>query len=233
MRGVVSRRGVFAAAAVVVCPRMALAAAATFPDFIAPGAEKLIAFGGDDLAISAYPLTSPQDQKLYFGLDLGAAGVLPIWLSISNRSSTTRYLLDADDIRLAYGQAPVQAAERSRSTVDDTGGAVVENVAAVGMAAGPIGLAVSLPILMMSGNQIARQDDVRRNLMVRQLYSKTLAPGQSAAGFVYCKVAKTSVDLSQLRLSLRVRPVPAPPGAAGTVFQTALALQAPSAPSTP
>lgn len=231
MRGVISRRGVFAAA-VAVCPAVAwpgatLAASATFPDFVSPGADKLVSFGRDDLAIAAFPLADPVDQKLYFGMDLNKAGVLPVWLSVSNRSAAGRFLVDIDDIRLTYGQAPVQAAERSHSTVDDTGGTVALNAATVGMAAGPIGLAVSLPILLASGNEIARQDDIKRNLMVRQFYSRTLGPGQSATGFVYCKHAAKAVDLRRLRLSVGAKSIPAPPGAAGLVFETVLAPEAP------
>jgi hypothetical protein len=229
MRGVISRRGVIAAAAIVAHPGLALAAG-TFPDFPAPGADQLMSFGDDDLAISAYALTNPQDQKTYFGLDLAGAGVLPIWLSIKNRSSAKRFLVDADDIKLAYGEEPIQDAERSRSTIDDSGAKVVENAAAIGIAAGPIGLAVSLPILLMSGGVIARQDDVRRNLMIRQLYSRTVGPDQSAVGFVYGKRAQQDADLSKFRLRIGVKAIPVPPGGGGMIFESALA---PPAPKTP
>jgi len=50
-------------------------------------------FGDADLAIAAYPLTNAQDQKTYFGIDLSAVGVLPIWLSIANRSPAKRFLV--------------------------------------------------------------------------------------------------------------------------------------------
>jgi hypothetical protein len=229
MGGVITRRGVFAAAAFAVCPNLALAAE-TFPDFPVPSAEKIISFGNSDLAISAYPLKGPEDQKVYFGMDLGAAGVLPIWLSIQNLSSTKRFLIDVDDIKLAYGSLSLQEAERSRSTIDDSGARVTANAAAIGMAAGPIGLAVSLPILLMSGGVIARQDDVRRNLMVRQLYSRTVGPGQSAVGFVYGKSAQQNADLSKFRLSITAKPIPVPPGGGGVSFEATLASPPPSAP---
>jgi hypothetical protein len=225
MRGVISRRSLVAAAAIVAAPRFAVAA--TFPDFPSPSADKSIAFGNRDLAILAYPLASSEDQRTYFRLDLNGAGVLPIWLSITNQSPAERFLIDADDIKLAYGDAPIKAAERSRSTIDDSAGRVTENLAAIGMAAGPVGMAVSLPILLMSGGVIARQDDIRRNLMVRQFYSRTLGPGQSAAGFIYGKTDRRAADLSQYRLGIVVKPVPASPDSPGVAFQAALASHAP------
>jgi hypothetical protein len=230
MGGVVSRRVLIAAAALFANPCVALATTVTFPDFPSPSPGKLIAFGDDDLAISAYPLTDSQDQKTYFGLDLSGAGVLPIWLSITDRSSTKRFLVDAEDIKLAYGEDSIQEAERSHSTIDDSGATAVENVAAVGMAAGPIGLAVSLPILLISGDELARQDEIRRNLMVRQFYSRTIGPAQSAVGFVYGKRGQQDADLSKFRLSIGVKLIPAPPDSAGVIFESVLAPQTPNAP---
>jgi hypothetical protein len=227
MRRAISRRSLVAAAAIIAVPRFAMASA-TFPDFPTPSADKSIAFGNGDLAILAYPLPSSEDQRTYFRLDLNGAGVLPIWLSITNQSAAERFMVDADDINLAYGDVPIKAAERSRSTIDDSAGRVTENLAAIGMAAGPVGMAVSLPILLMSGGVIARQDDIRRNLMVRQFYSRTLGPGQSAVGFVYGKTDRRAADLSQYRLGIVVKPVPAGPDSPGVAFQAALAGQAPS-----
>jgi hypothetical protein len=231
MRGVITRRGVIAATTILACPRLAFAAAVTFPDFPSPSADQLTSFGDGDLAISAYPLTSALDQKTYFGLDLNDAGVLPIWLSIKNLSAAKRFLVDADNIKLAYGDQPLQEAEHSSSTINDTGGKVVENVAAIGMAAGPIGLAVSLPITLISAGVVARQDDVRRNLMVRQFYSRTVGPDQSVVGFVYGKHGKQAIDPSKVRLSIGVQPVPAPPDSTGVIFESVLAPQTPTPPT--
>jgi hypothetical protein len=231
MRGVISRRGLIAATAILVHPRLALAAATTFPDFPAPSADQMTSFGDADLAIAAYPLTNAQDQKTYFGIDLSAAGVLPIWLSIANRSPAKRFLVDADDVKLAYGGDAIQEAERSRSSIDDTGGKVALNAATIGMAAGPIGIAVALPIMLMSAGVIARQDDVRRNLMVRQFYSRTIGPGQSAVGFVFGKPGRQDADLSKLRLSVGVKLIPAPQDSADLVFESALVPPTPKPPT--
>src|SRR5579872_1050630 len=224
MRGLISRRGLIAATAIVASPWSAFAAAplAIFPR---PSADKLISFGDDDLAISVYPLTDSQDQKTYFGIDLTGEGVLPIWLSIANRSSTKSFLVDANDIKLAYGEVAVQQTERSHSMIDERGALTVENAAGVGMGIGPVGLAVSLPIVLLSAGALARQDEVRRTLMVQQFYSRTVGPDQSAVGFVYGKSGRQNADLSKFRLSIEVNTVPAPPDSAGMTFVSALVPQ--------
>jgi hypothetical protein len=99
------------------------------------------------------------------------------------------------------------------------------------MGIGPVGLAVSLPIVLLSAGALARQDEVRRTLMVQQFYSRTLGPDQSAVGFVYGKCGRQNADLSKFRLSIEVKAVPAPRDSAGLTFVSALVPQPPSAPS--
>lgn len=127
---------------------------------------------------------------------------------------------------MTHGDQSLQQAERSRSTIDDRPANATLNVATVGMAAGPIGLAASLPVLLMSGAVIARQDEIRRNLMVKQYYSRTIAPGQSADGFIYAKLGKTGLDIAGLRLRVAAKQLPAPRDSVGLSFETGFVRQA-------
>jgi hypothetical protein len=197
------------------------------PDFPPPGPEKLINFGDDDLGFSAYAMTDLTEQKLYFGLDLTKSGILAIWLSATNRSASTRFSIDCDEIQVSYDTRTLNEAERSSSTIDDSRDKDLENAGALGMAGGVVALPVALPLMLMSADAMAKQDEIKRNLMVKQLYSCTLAPQQSAEGFIYAQLAKDAGDIAKVRLRLAARRIPAQPGAPALTFESGLSRPTP------
>jgi len=208
--------------AMATLPLRTHAATTRLPDFPPPGPEKLISFGDDDLAFSAYPMTDLAEQKTYFGLDLTKARILAIWLSATNRSTSTRFSIDCDEIRVSYDTRTLNEAERSSSTIDDSHDKDLENAGAIGLAGGVVALPVALPLMLLSADAMARQDEIKRNLMVKQLYSRTLAPQQSAEGFIYAQLAKDGGDIAKIHLSLAARRIPAPAGVAPLIFESGL-----------
>ena len=215
-----------ATVALAAAPR-AHAATTRLPDFPPPPPDKLIDFGDDRLAFAAYPMTDLTEQKTYFGLDLTKAGILPIWLSATNRTASARFSIDCDDIRVSYDTRTVNEAERSYSTVDDTRDKNLENAGALGMAGGVVALPVALPLMLLSADAMAKKDEIKRNLMVKQLYSRTLSPQQSAVGFIYAQLSKDSADIAKVRLTLAARPIPAAPGAPAMTFESGLVRPSP------
>ena len=226
MPRVLSRRALMATALAVAAASRVEAATTRLPDFPPPTPDKLISFGDDNLGISAYPMTDMVEEKTYFGLDLNKAHILAVWLSLTNRSTTTRYSIDCDDIRVSYDALTLNETERSGSSIDDSRDKDLENAGALGMAGGVVALPVALPLMLLSADALAKNDEIKRSLMVKQLYSRTLAPQQSVEGFVYAEMAKGSDDLAKVRLRLLARPVPAPPGATALSFESGLLRQA-------
>jgi len=85
-------------------------------------------------------------------------------------------LFESDTLQVAANDATMGASKRALSPVNTSG----EVAAAI------VGAAlVSLPLLLISAKMLKDSLAIKRNMMLRQLYSRTLLPNESADGFVY------------------------------------------------
>lgn len=120
----------------------------------------------NDLKIVVEPVPGPE-SKLDFGLDLAAAGVLPVRVRVGNRT-TRRYRLDTDEVRLVRVDrertAPLSAAEAA---------------ARVSAARGPDGQ----PVTSLAAGAVAGR------LEQKALPGGDLEPGSERDGFLYFPLA--------------------------------------------
>jgi hypothetical protein len=170
------------------------------PDFPAPPDDRLQHAGDDALAVDIYRMTDVAEQKTYFRMDLGQRGVQPVWIRITNKTSASRYIVQADDVVITKGDAELARAERARSSVSTAQAETNEVLVAALLPA---------PLLFVAAAQLSETSEARRNLAEKQLYSHTLGPGQSASGFVYVKTPNGAGDLAGYELRLRIRPLAA------------------------
>ena len=200
----VGRRQALCAGAAMFAPVLAGPGAAwaieKTPDFPPPAADRLKQVGDDAVSVDIYPMTDLAEQKTYFRVDLGGRGIEAVWIRITNKSQGSRYLMEADDVVIAKGDTELARAERARSSVSTADAESTETAGAALLAP---------PLLFVGAAMISEATEVRRNLAEKQLYSHTIAPGQTVSGFVYVKIAAGAGGLSGYELSLRMRAIPA------------------------
>ena len=136
----------------------------------------------DGLTLSAHPLTTKQEIKQVFKVDLLERGVLPIKLKAEYRNPSTSFLIDKDKV--------VIMTETTHAT--NSSGEIAKQLATHSWSRGQqLRMAASLsPVLFLiaamrptEGPIVFKADE--ENLSGKEFLTRTLAPGQMAEGFVY------------------------------------------------
>lgn len=130
----------------------------------------------DGVTVAVRPLTDEREIKDMFKVDLRAKGLLPILLVAENHSAASSFILAKDKVSVLDETTGLASSSRQTKVASDTGGAVTATVGAA---------AISLP-LVVAGLKLASDATViQHNLADKELYSRTLGPGQKAQGFIY------------------------------------------------
>ncbi len=210
------RRSLGAAiAAVAVCVAAPVRAATPkkFPDFPPPPADQLKTAGDQNLTVAVYVMDDVVQQKTYFDTELARSGITPIWVSISNQSPDHTFLFDVSEMALT-GSRPGNAGF-------SPGSASMDDSAATALAITDLFVG-SLVLGLIAQSKMTDASNIKKDLVDRGLYSRTLGPGQSATGFVYLRRDKAHADLAGLTLNITAHAAPNSAGAEAMRYSVAL-----------
>lgn len=129
------------------------------------------------LTLSAKALASPDELKRYFGIDLWAADVVPIRISIRNDTQAQSYIIPAEKVLLG-------------STTPETGQLAAPR--AIGESSERIAIAglvlLSPLIALMSAKPGSDSLVIQENLEASRFRTATIDPGRFVSGFAYFNV---------------------------------------------
>ena len=147
-----------------------------FPDYpVRQPSDYSISARQEEVSIGLQSVESVEDQQTYFHTSLSPNGFLPVLVVVHNRSKSDSLLLDEAGISYGSGD-PGKAAPKENS--------VGQKVAITSTSVIPyIG-----PFIAMGLAKDA--SEVKQNLVLRQLRSGTLSPGDTVHGFLYIPIPK-------------------------------------------
>lgn len=148
--------------------------------------------GGCRVAVD--PFTDATRSGEYFKFHALRAGVMIMHVTMENRSGDQTRLIRKDQFafQVAGGSetnALFQVGSRSGS-----GEAMIITGAVLG----------SVPLLFLGGQMVGKAEVARQNMVAKELTDRTLAPGQSHSGFVYCRLPKGFEKEGTVRVRIRL-----------------------------
>lgn len=161
----------------------------------------------DGLMITVQPLTSAQEVKGVFGGNILRDGVLPIKLSTDNQNASASFIMPREKMMVLNGTTGATnssqrgAAGRAVGTVtaEQAAGATLLASAAVPLFAAP------LVIVMAFTAKDSVNPNVEHNLTGKEFFTRTLGPGQRAAGYIYCRFQKDKPPSGPYRILAEVK----------------------------
>ena len=147
-----------------------------FPDYpVRRPSDSSISLRQDDVSIGLVPVESVEDQMSYFHTALSPKGFLPVLVVVHNISKFDSLLLDKGGI--------------SSGMVDSAQTAPKENTAGQKTA---IASASLIPFIgpFISMGMAKDASEVKQNMLIQELHSRTLSPGDTAHGFLYIPIPK-------------------------------------------
>lgn len=145
-----------------------------------------------NLCVATRALTNTDDLKQYFGADLYKDKILPVYITVENKSKSSSFLVSSDSISVQHNKSSDNMAKGhgSVSGVSSTG-----NVLQVfGGLSGAFGVKLTSDATV-----------VKENLASKALYSHTVSPGKSVDGFVYFTMPNDRTPLADLTLAVQVK----------------------------
>ena len=126
------------------------------------------------LGVGISLLSDPKENKTYFGTNLLAGGILPLFLIAKNLNTESTFLLEKDLI--TFGQ--------QTGTNEGTAGIDSSNKETLS------GLSVIAPLLFVNAWANAESEfaEQKHNLALKEFRSQTLSPGRQTNGFVYFRI---------------------------------------------
>jgi hypothetical protein len=146
------------------------------------------------LRIGVRPMSAPNELVQYFGTDLIAAGVLPVYVRVENDGEDATYLVQPDRFSLRARAGEIRPGTNYDARQQDPG----DETARAGV------VAFSVPLIVAGNAMISRASEVQRNLEMKELRSRTVSPGHATAGFLYFSFAQMGLPNGELSLRLEV-----------------------------
>ena len=145
------------------------------------------------LAIAIQPLTDKKECKKYFGTNILAMNILPVFVIVENRSHSSSFLLSNDQLSLTgvaeSHEGPVCP------KIDTSAGTAVSSVGA---------LLISPPLMLMGTAMVSNSAEIRHNLQIKQLRTVTLSPGRVAQGFAYFNLPEEDIDPGEWTVNIEI-----------------------------
>ena len=146
-----------------------------FPDYpLRQAGDYGISSRQDDVTIGLDPVEAVPEQMTYFHTALSTSGFLPVFVVIHNASKADSLLLNKADISYASegsGDGPKETTAGEKASI-------------VGVSAIPyVGILLAVGL-------VKNASEVKQNLILRELQSRTLSPGETMSGFLYIAVPK-------------------------------------------
>lgn len=147
-----------------------------FPDYpVRQPSTYSISAQQDEVSIGLDSVESVQDQLTYFHTTLSPNGFLPVLVVVHNRSKSDSLLLDKGGISYGLGD-PDKAAPKENSVGQKVAISTTSAIPFIG------------PFIAMGLAKDA--SEVKQNLVLRELQSRTIAPGDTVHGFLYIPIPK-------------------------------------------
>jgi hypothetical protein len=134
----------------------------------------------DELVVVIQPVLDREESEKYFGTDLLALNIIPVFVISENRHASSSFMLLKERIVFSAGQHAVVGTPdkaRSEATAESLGWASVA-------------LGGSLVLAAIAAKMMSDATVINRNFKAQEFQSKTLSPGQTAQGFVYFQLPK-------------------------------------------
>ena len=149
------------------------------------------------LVVAVAPIVNEAESRQYFGADLLASGILPVFVVAENRHPQFSFIVSREAVVL-------QAAATKRS--QRIGDPRMSDQAAAGV--GMAGALLISPIVLGVAVKLASDVSViNRNMRDQEFLTRTLSPGQRAEGFFYFSVPRDTERGTQWVLSISGRRV--------------------------
>lgn len=151
------------------------------------------------LFIAAKPLTHSADLSEAFRSDITADNVLPIFVVAENRHTTASFVLDKSKISVVNMSTRTTL---DRPDLKDVSSGAAGNAM---LGVGPIlvllaGVIPGLIVISIGWKLFADARQAQQNIWDQELTSRTLAPGQTAQGFVYVSMPSDQVRAGRYEL---------------------------------
>jgi hypothetical protein len=149
----------------------------------------------NDLYIAIEPMSNREEQEKCFGVVLTDMGTLPVYIIAENRSVSRRFMLRDDRISLRNKKTNNLLAKPLQTDAADD--SHLEGMKRTALISGNVLL--SAPLLFTSLGFARNSEKVKviqDNMFDKTLYTQTVLPGKTAAGFAYFKIADGKIDFS-------------------------------------
>ena len=168
-----------------------------------PGPIQPRSIARDGMAIvTAFVLSDVNEQDKYFATNLTSKGIIPVYLQITNTSNNANLLFDRDQVRVTRGGDVLSTSDRAKKPVDETAAVIVSSALIVSIV-----LVSALTVILgpLASKMVSDISVIKRNIVEKEFYSRTLLPGEKADGFIYltAKDARTLIDGYELVVILK------------------------------
>lgn len=160
-------------------------AADKFPEFPLRAASDYSVFvQQDDVMIGLQPVENINDQQTYFRTEFSRKGFVPVFLVIHNGSKSESVLFDKSKI-----SCDLQNSSNTMPKAGIKGAASAEIFDMAAVPFGPVSV-IAAPLVL---ELYADASHVQQNLLLKEVQSQTISPGESAHGFLYISIPKKGV----------------------------------------
>jgi hypothetical protein len=141
---------------------------------------------GSGVEVAIDPFVESSRTKEYFHMDAVDNGIAILHVRVANKNAQQSFLVEKKNFQLI----------RNGSAGDLTGdGKKIERSNTAGDAVAWTGaVAVSAPLLMISGGMVSHATEIQRNFTSKELGDASLSPGESIEGFIYFKPVNHGED---------------------------------------
>lgn len=147
-----------------------------FPDYpLRPAGDYAISIRQDEVTVGLDPVEKEEQQLTYFHIALSPRGFLPIFVVIHNESKTDSLLIDKSGV--SYSTDLSGSDGPAENTASQKAGIVTTS-------------AIPWIGAFLAAGIAQDQSEVKQNLILRELQSRTLGPGETMHGFLYVSVPK-------------------------------------------
>ena len=146
----------------------------------------------DGLVVGIRPMTDKREIEDMFKVNLLDKGLVPILVVTENQSPSASFIIAKNKLCVQNG-ATGSSSSSQRKKVTSSTGEVMANTGGVMVALGGFALPlliIGMPIEFTGMQKASNASMIEFNLADKEFYSRTLAPGEKAQGFVYLQFPK-------------------------------------------
>lgn len=188
------------------------------PPYMPPASTAQHRIGDENVEIGIYVLRDPIEQRDYFATDFTEMGIMPVWVTVKNKSADKWFLVDPADIRIGIKGSSLPDSNTNDPIMNkNTSNNAMGTVGAVGLSAGallisPALVFISLQLLLSAAESEWVADELKRRIESNRLYVRTLFQNESASGFIYIKATDIgALESQETEMGFAVRQLPLNP----------------------